>query len=418
MSPRDSAPPPDSLVVLAFSGGLDTSVILRWLQEERGLAVATYTADLGQGAEVAAAREKALALGVRAGHVVIEDLREEFARDYVYPMLRSGARYEDVYLLGTAIARPLIARRMVDAARRLSATALAHGCTGKGNDQVRFELTFASLAPDLEVIAPWREWEMAGRSDLVAYARSRGVPVEEGGNEAAGGYSTDGNLLHVSYEGGVLEDPWRPVPDTAWTMTAPPESAPGEGEEVVLGFEGGDVVSVGGRACTPGEALALLNEIGGRHGVGRVDVVESRVTGMKSRGAYETPGGMVIHVARRGLEQITLDGEVMRLRDELMPRYAAMVYGGLWDSPERVALQAFVDEMSRVVCGEVRVYLRQGVAGVAGRRSRLSLYDGAVASFEGGDGGYDQADAGGFIRLRGLRLAASARQRSRLSEDN
>ncbi|MGR4000280.1 MAG: argininosuccinate synthase, partial [Alphaproteobacteria bacterium] len=418
-SVKDSGGLDKGVVVLAFSGGLDTSIILRWLQEERGLEVATFTADLGQGEEVEAARKTALSLGVRAEHIFIEDLRERFVSEYVFPMLRANARYEDVYLLGTSIARPLIARRMVEVARGLSARGLAHGCTGKGNDQVRFELTFASLAPDLEVIAPWREWEMEGRSDLVAYARAHGIEVAVRADGGAS-YSTDGNLLHISYEGGELEDPWCSVPESVWTLTASPKAAPAEGEELILGFREGDAVSIDSRDYSPADLLLRLNALGGRHGIGRLDMVESRATGMKSRGAYETPGGMIIHIARRGLEQITLDVEVMRLRDELMPRYAAMVYGGFWDSPERLALQALVDESSRVVSGEVRLFLYRGGVYVRGRRSDLSLYRADQASFEAsqasqtsreeqgeqGEAGFCQSDAGGFIRLQGLRLAA------------
>ena len=416
-APRPARNP--RLALLAFSGGLDTSVILRWLQETYDCEVATYTADLGHGGEAEEARAKALALGVRPRHAVVEDLRGVFAADYVFPMLRAAARYEDAYLLGTAIARPLIARRMVEAAQRLGADALSHGCTGKGNDQLRFEMTFAALAPELRVLAPWREWELAGRSDLLSWAAARGIPVakRKGG---APSYSTDANLLHVSYEGGELEDPWAPVPEEAWTMTRNPATAPAAGAVVRMRFAAGDAVSLDGKRLAPAALLDQLNRIAGRHGVGRLDMVESRATGMKSRGAYETPGGTALLAARRGLEQITLDREVMRLRDELAPRYAAMVYGGLWDSPERRVLQALVDQAARTVEGEVRLRLQRGVAWAEGRRSPVSLYRKAQASFEGEEGGegarsYDQADAGGFIRLQSLRLAASAEQEERLA---
>lgn len=402
------------LAVLAFSGGLDTSVILHWIRETLDCEVAVFTADLGQGEEVEEARAKALLLGVRPKHVFIEDLRDEFATDYVFPMLRAGARYEDLYPLGTAIARPLIARRQVELARSLGAHAVAHGATGKGNDQIRFELAFHALAPELQVIAPWRTWDLRGRADLMAYARKHGIPVE-GASAATPPYSADANLLHISAEGRALEDPWRAVPDAVWSRTRDPASAPARGETITLGFRAGDAVSLNGRELSPRALLEDLNRIAGRNGVGRLDMVESRTTGMKSRGAYETPGGTVLLAARRGLEQLTLDREVMQLRDTLMPRYAALVYAGLWFSPERRALQALVEETSRTVYGEVRVRCARGRAEVIARRSPLSLYDAAVASFEAdSDDDYQPVDAGGFIRIQALRLRLAADQAERL----
>ncbi len=396
-------------VVLAYSGGLDTSVILRWLQETYGCEVVTFTADIGQGEELEPARRKAEALGVR--EIYVEDLRETFVRDYVFPMFRANALYEGEYLLGTSIARPLIARRLVEIARETGADAIAHGATGKGNDQVRFELTAYALEPDIRVIAPWREWDLNSREKLLAYAERHGIPIER---KPGGGspYSMDANLLHISYEGGVLEDPWAEPEEDMWRWTTDPRRAPDEPEDVVIGFERGDPVSVNGERLTPAALLGRLNAIAGRHGVGRADIVENRYVGMKSRGCYETPGGTVLLKARRAMESLTLDREAAHLKDELMPRYAALVYNGYWFSPEREALQALIDRTQERVNGEVRVRLYKGSVQVTGRRSeRDSLFDPAVATFEDDRGAYDQKDAEGFIRLNALRLRALARRR-------
>jgi len=396
-------------VVLAYSGGLDTSVILRWLQETYGCEVVTFTADIGQGEELEPARRKAEALGVK--EIYIEDLRETFVRDYVFPMLRANAVYEGEYLLGTSIARPLIARRLVEIAHETGADAIAHGATGKGNDQVRFELTAYALDPDIRVIAPWREWDLTSRERLLAYAEAHGIPVER---KPGGGspYSMDANLLHISYEGGILEDPWAEPEPGMWRWTVDPRRAPDEPEDLVIGFERGDPVSVDGERLSPAALLARLNERAGRHGVGRTDIVENRYVGMKSRGCYETPGGTVLLKARRAMESLTLDREAAHLKDELMPRYAALVYNGYWFSPEREALQALVDATQTHVNGEVRVRLYKGSVQVTGRRSATdSLFDPAIATFEDDRGAYDQKDAEGFIRLNALRLRVQARRR-------
>jgi len=393
-------------VVLAYSGGLDTSVILRWIQEEYGAAVITYTADVGQGEEVAAAREKALATG--AIEAIADDLRDEFVRDFVFAALRANAIYEGYYLLGTSLARPIIGKGLVAVAERTGADAIAHGATGKGNDQVRFELTAFSLKPDIKVIAPWREWKLRGRADCVAYANARGIPVPVTPDKP---YSMDANLLHVSYEGGVLEDPWASPPADMFRMTTDPQDAPDEPQWVTVGFHEGTPVSVDGVELGPVDLLTALNGIGGRHGVGRVDMVENRFIGMKNRGVYETPGGTILYHAHRAVESITLDREVTHLRDELVPRYAEMVYNGFWYSPEREALQAFMDDVQRRVNGEARVKLYKGQAMVDGRRSeRHSLYDEATATFEADDV-YHQGDAAGFIRLHSLRLRTFAERR-------
>ena len=414
------------LAVLAFSGGLDTSVILRWLQETYDCEVATVTADLGQGEEVEEARTKAQALGVKPEHIFIEDLTAPFVADFVFPILRAGARYEDVYLLGTAIARPLIAQRMVEVARALNADALAHGCTGKGNDQVRFELAFAALAPDLRVLAPWRTWDLGGRRELLAYAKAQGIPVATD-KSGAPTYSMDANLLHISYEGGALEDPWFAVPDSVWTLTNSPSQAPDDPQDLAISFEQGDAVALDGKRLAPDALLAELNRLAGLHGVGRLDMVESRTTGMKSRGAYETPGGTALLSARRGLEQITLDKEVMRLRDDLMPRYASCVYSGFWFAPERLALQELFDKTARPVSGEVILRLFKGSASVIARRSPHSLYSVQVSSFEDTSQEttqenqaieYRQSDAEGFIRLQGLRLQLWAEQNRSLGKNS
>ncbi|MEX1134075.1 MAG: argininosuccinate synthase [Acidimicrobiia bacterium] len=385
-------------VVLAYSGGLDTSVILAWLREELGAEVVTYTADVGQGAEVGEARVKALETGAK--DAVVEDLRDRFVTGAVFPALRAAAVYEGHYLMGTSLARPIISEGLVRTARQYGADTISHGATGKGNDQVRFELSVAALAPELKVVAPWRQWKLKGRSDLMDYARARGiaVPVTK---EAP--YSTDANLLHVSYEGGVLEDPWAAPPPKMFRLTVDPSDAPDLGEEVIVGFSQGNPVSINGRSLDPVELLEAANEIAGRHGVGRIDIVENRFVGMKSRGVYETPGGTLLHLAHRAVESITLDREVMHLRDQLVPRYAAMVYNGFWYSPERLALQSFMDEIQAPVTGESRVLLYKGSATVTGRRAPNSLYDPGSATFEADDV-YRQADAEGFINLNALRI--------------
>src|SRR5438093_7033244 len=385
-------------IVLAYSGGLDTSVILRWLVERYGAEVIAFCADLGQAEELAGLDEKARATG--AAQTIVEDLRDWFVRDYGFPMFRAGAIYENQYLLGTSIARPLIAKRQVEIARREGADAVAHGATGKGNDQVRFELTYAALAPELAVIAPWREWEFAGRADLIAYAERHRIPITATVEKP---YSSDRNLLHVSYEGGILEDPWRAPYDDMFQLTVAPERAPERAQEVEVEIEGGVPVAVDGARLRPAALLARLNEVAGAHGVGRVDVVENRSVGMKSRGVYETPGGTVLRAAFQAVESLTLDREVMHLRDSLVPRYAEMVYYGYWFAPERLMLQAAVDEAARAVSGTARLRLYRGSVRTVGRKAPRSLYDPQLVSFDEA-GGYRQEDAGGFIRLAGLRL--------------
>lgn len=393
-------------VVLAYSGGLDTSVIAKWIIETYGVEVVAYTADVGQGDEVEDARAKALATG--AVDAIVEDLRQPFVADYVLPALRANAVYEWDYLLGTALARPVITDGLIRAAEATGADAIAHGATGKGNDQVRFELSAFALRPDIKVIAPWREWDLRGRDDLVAYAETHGIPVPV---TPARPYSIDANLLHVSYEGGVLEDPWQPPPPGMWLRTVDAEDAPDEPEWITVAFEEGSPVAIDGESLGPVELLERLNQLGGRHGIGRVDIVENRFIGMKSRGCYETPGGTILHRAHRAVESITLDREVQHLRDELVPRYAEMVYNGFWFSPEREALQAFMDDVQRRVSGEARLRLYKGHLTVGGRRSdEHALYDRATATFEADDV-YDQGDAGGFIRLQALRLRTLAEKR-------
>jgi argininosuccinate synthase len=393
-------------IVLAYSGGLDTSVILGWLRKEYEAEVVAYCADVGQGEELEPVRGKADAGGACA--CVIDDLREEFVRDYVFPMFRASATYEAGYLLGTSIARPLIAKRQVEIAREHGADAVAHGATGKGNDQVRFELTFAALAPDLEVIAPWRTWSFEGREDLIRYADENDISIPVSREKP---YSCDRNLLHMSFEGGILEDPWNEPYEDMFVLTQSPESAPDEPQYVEVAYEEGNPVAVDGKRLSPAELLAHLNEIGGRHGVGRIDIVENRYVGMKSRGVYETPGGTILHLAHQAVESLTLDREAMHLRDSLIPRYADMVYNGFWFAPEREMLQALVDESQRPVTGTARLKLYRGHVGIAGRKAPRSLYDPDIASFDEA-GGYDQSDATGFISLAGLRLRTRARARS------
>jgi argininosuccinate synthase len=395
-------------IVLAYSGGLDTSIILKWLQDEYACDVVTFTADLGQGEELEPARRKAEAMG--ASEIYIEDLREEFARDFVFPMFRANAIYEGEYLLGTSIARPLIAKRLVEIAAETGADAIAHGATGKGNDQVRFELGAYALSPDIHVIAPWREWDLNSRERLLTYAEQHSIPIErKHGNESP--YSTDANLLHISFEGNELEDPWTEPAQGMWQWTRSPEDAPDEGRYLTLTFEGGDIVAIDGEAKTPGEVIAELNRIGGEHGIGRLDIVENRYVGMKSRGCYETPGGTIMLKAHRAVESITLDRESAHLKDEIMPRYAKLIYTGYWWSPERQMLQTLIDRSQTPVNGEVRLKLYKGNVLVSGRRSESdSLYDPASATFEDDEGAYDQRDAAGFIRLHALRLRIAARK--------
>ncbi|NCU00816.1 argininosuccinate synthase [Candidatus Macondimonas diazotrophica] len=393
-------------VVLAYSGGLDTSVILKWLQEHYHCEVVTFTADLGQGEELAPARAKAGLMGVK--EVYIDDLREEFVRDFVFPMFRANTLYEGEYLLGTSIARPLIAKRLVEIATEVGADAVAHGATGKGNDQVRFELGVLALQPSLRVIAPWREWDLSSRETLLAYADRHGIPVDRQGKKSP--YSMDANLLHISYEGGVLEDPWAEPEESMWRWSVAPEQAPDAPQSIELDFERGDLVAIDGQPYSPAAALAYLNQIGGAHGVGRADIVENRYVGMKSRGCYETPGGTILLKAHRALESLTLDREEAHLKDELMPRYASLIYNGYWWSPERRMLQAAIDATQERVNGRVRLRLYKGNVTVAGRQSPDSLFDARIATFEDDAGAYNQADAAGFIRLNGLRLAIGARR--------
>ncbi len=393
-------------VVLAYSGGLDTSVILRWITEEYGAEVVAYTADVGQGEETEAARTKALETG--AVEAICEDLTEEFVADYVFPAFRASSLYEGYYLMGTSLARPVISKGLVRAAIETGADAIAHGATGKGNDQVRFELSAYALKPDIKIIAPWREWDLKGRADCVAYAKAHGIPTPVTAEKP---YSMDANLLHISYEGGVLEDPWVGPPANMFTMTVDPMDAPDEPEFVTVGYESGDPVSVNGVLLSPVALLTKLNELGGKHGVGRVDIVENRFVGMKSRGVYETPGGTIMYHAHRAVESLTLDREVAHLRDELSNRYAEMVYNGFWFAPEREALQQFMDDLQKPVTGEARIKLYKGQAIIDGRRSDThALYDEATVTFEADDV-YNQADAEGFIRLQSLRLRTFAEKR-------
>jgi argininosuccinate synthase len=396
-------------VVLAYSGGLDTSVILKWLQETYQCEVVTFTADLGQGEEVEPARAKAQAMGVK--DIFIEDVREEFVRDFVFPMFRANTVYEGEYLLGTSIARPLIAKRLVEIANGTGADAIAHGATGKGNDQVRFELGAYALKPGVKVIAPWREWDLNSREKLMAYAEQHGIPVDFAKNKKKSPYSMDANLLHISYEGGGLEDPWWAPEEDMWRWTVSPEKAPDQAEDIVITFEKGDPVAINGERLSPAALLLKLNQLGGKHGIGRLDLVENRYVGMKSRGCYETPGGTILLKAHRAIESITLDREVAHLKDELMPRYASLIYNGYWWSPERRMMQTMIDASQERVNGEVRVRLYKGNVMVTGRRSeRDSLFSASIATFEDDQGAYNQKDAEGFIKLNALRMRIAAQR--------
>lgn len=395
-------------VALAYSGGLDTSVILQWLRETYHCEIVTFTADIGQGEEVEPARSKAKAMGIE--EIFIDDLTEEFARDFVFPMFRANTIYEGEYLLGTSIARPLIAKRLIEIVNETGCDAICHGATGKGNDQVRFELGAYALKPDIKVIAPWREWDLTSRETLLAYAEHHQIPIEMKRGKASP-YSMDANLLHISYEGGVLEDPWAAPEESMWRWTVSPESAPDQPEIIELRFEKGDIVAINGERLSPANVLAKLNQRGGAHGIGRLDIVENRYVGMKSRGCYETPGGTIMLRAHRAMESLTLDREVAHLKDELMPRYASLIYNGYWWSPERLLLQEMIDASQHTVNGEVRIKLYKGTVTVLGRRSSTnSLFDMNIATFEDDGGAYDQKDAEGFIKLNALRLRIAARR--------
>ena len=395
-------------VVLAYSGGLDTSVIAKWLQETYNCEVVTFTADIGQGEEVEPARAKAQALGVK--EIYIEDLREEFARDFVFPMFRANTIYEGEYLLGTSIARPLIAKRLIEIANETGADAISHGATGKGNDQVRFELGAYALKPGVQVIAPWREWDLTSRETLMAYCEQHNIPVDFAKAKKKSPYSMDANLLHISYEGDILEDPWNEAETDMWRWTVSPEEAPDQAEYIEISFKHGDPVAINGEAMSPATILETLNKKGGEHGIGRLDIVENRYVGMKSRGCYETPGGTILLPAHRAIESITLDREAAHLKDSVMPKYAELIYNGYWWSPERKMLQALIDESQSVVNGDVRLKLYKGAVTVVGRRSEDSLFDEKIATFEDDAGAYDQKDAEGFIKLNALRMRIAARK--------
>ncbi|MDP1766772.1 MAG: argininosuccinate synthase [Methylotenera sp.] len=401
-------------VVLAYSGGLDTSVILKWLQDEYQCEIVTFTADLGQGEELEPARAKAKAAGVKEQDIYIDDVREEFVRDFVFPMFRANTVYEGEYLLGTSIARPLIAKRLIEIARETNADAISHGATGKGNDQVRFELGAYALNPNIQIIAPWREWDLLSREKLMAYAETHGIPVDMKHKQGGSPYSMDANLLHISYEGRHLEDPAAEAEESMWRWSVSPEKAPDAAEYLDIEYVNGDPVSLNGEAMKPHELLAHLNKIGGKHGIGRLDLVENRYVGMKSRGCYETPGGTIMLKAHRAIESITLDREVAHLKDDLMPRYASMIYNGYWWSPERIAIQTLIDHTQIVVNGWVRVKLYKGNVIITGRDSKTnSLFDSTIATFEDDKGAYDQKDAGGFIKLNALRLRIAANLKNR-----
>ena len=395
-------------VVLAYSGGLDTSVIAKWLQEEYNCEVVTFTADLGQGEEVEPARAKAQALGIK--EIYIEDLREEFVRDFVFPMFRANTIYEGEYLLGTSIARPLIAKRLIEIANETGADAIAHGATGKGNDQVRFELGAYALKPGVKVIAPWREWDLTSRETLMAYCEKHNIPVDFSTKKKKSPYSMDANLLHISFEGDQLEDPWTEPEDDMWRWSVSPEDAPNEATYIEIGYEKGDPVSINGEAMSPATILETLNKVGGANGIGRVDIVENRFVGMKARGCYETPGGTIMMKAHRAIESITLDREAAHLKDEMMPRYAKLIYNGFWWSEERRMMQALIDTSQKYVNGTVRLKLYKGNVTVVGRQSDNSLFDSKVATFEDDAGAYDQKDAAGFIKLNALRMRIAAQK--------
>ena len=397
-------------VVLAYSGGLDTSVILKWLQDVYTCEVVTFTADIGQGEEVAPARAKALKMGIKKENIFIQDLREEFVRDFVFPMFRANTLYEGEYLLGTSIARPLIAKQLIEIAKKTKADAISHGATGKGNDQVRFELGAYALMPNVKVIAPWREWDLLSREKLLAYADKHGIPVDFKKRKGGGApYSMDANLLHISYEGGILEDPNYAPEENMWRLTVSPEKAPAKPQVIELSYARGDIVAIDGQKLSPAQVLETLNKMGGRHGIGRLDKVENRYVGMKSRGCYETPGGTIMLAGHRAMESITLDREVLALKDDLMPRYARMVYNGYWFSPERTLLQGLIDASQATVNGTVRLKLYKGTIMCVGRESKTdSLFDTRIATFEDDAGAYDQADAGGFIKLNALRMRIAA----------
>ena len=400
------AAPKARKVVLAYSGGLDTSIILKWLQTELDAEVVTFTADLGQGDELEPARKKAEMLGIK--EIYIEDLREEFIADFVFPMFRANTIYEGEYLLGTSIARPLIAKRLIEIANETGADAISHGATGKGNDQVRFELGAYALKPGIKVIAPWREWDMTSRETLMAYCKERDIPVDFSSAKKKSPYSMDANLLHISYEGGILEDPWAEAEEDMWRWSVSPEAAPDAPTYIELDYQHGDIVAIDGQAMSPATVLETLNKVGGANGIGRDDIVENRYVGMKSRGCYETPGGTIMLKAHRAIESLTLDREVAHLKDELMPRYANMIYNGYWWSPERRMLQAAIDSSQQVVNGKVRLKLYKGNVIVAGRQSADSLFDESIATFEEDAGAYDQKDAEGFIKLNALRMRIAA----------
>ena len=396
-------------VVLAYSGGLDTSIILKWLQTTYGCEVVTFTADLGQGEELEPARQKALLLGIKEEHIFIEDLREEFVRDYVFPMFRANAQYEGLYLLGTSIARPLIAKKQIEIARKVGADAVAHGATGKGNDQVRFELSYYALEPDIKVIAPWREWDLLSRTALIEFAEKNQIPIAKDKRGEAP-FSVDANLLHSSSEGKVLEDPAEETPDYVYSRTIDPQDAPDTPTYITISFERGDPVAIDGAPMSPAQLLTRLNELGRDNGIGRLDLVENRFVGMKSRGMYETPGGTILYFAHRGIESITLDRGAAHLKDELMPKYAELIYNGFWFSPEREMLQSLIDKSQEHVTGEVRMKLYKGGAWVVGRKSPYSLYDQDLVTFEEGAVAYDHRDAAGFIKLNALRLRTLAKR--------
>ncbi len=397
-------------VVLAYSGGLDTSVILKWLQDVYKCEIVTFTADIGQGEELEPARAKAIQFGIKKENIFIDDLREEFVRDFVFPMFRCNAIYEGEYLLGTSIARPLIAKRQIEIARQVGAEAVSHGATGKGNDQVRFELGYYALEPGIKVIAPWREWDLLSRQKLLAYAETHGIPVDMKHKQGGAPYSMDANLLHISYEGRHLEDPKAEAEESMWRWTVSPEAAPDAPEYVELEYVRGDVVAVNGIKMSPAQVLAKLNELGGKHGIGRLDLVENRYVGMKSRGCYETPGGTILLKGHRAIESITLDREVAHLKDDLMPRYASLVYNGYWWSPERKALQALIDTTQEHVNGWVRLKLYKGNVYTVARDSKDTLFDQTIATFDEDGGAYNQADAAGFIKLNALRMRIEARK--------